>query len=317
MITCVIMGGLGNQLFQIYTTMALSIQMKTSFGFPASKMQTDKRNVTYWGNFLKELKKSASIADITRLQYPLYKEADFKYNKITISPDIMKNRGGVLLYGYYQSYKYFEKEYETICKYIKLEESKNDVRKLYDDKYFNSDKKIISMHFRLGDYKSLQYCHPILDVNYYINSLRFILKKEEGQEVKEGEEGDQSNKTNTNTNTSKKWLVLYFCEDEDILYVETKIKVIKEELIEYNNRIEFERATSHKENTQISDWKQLLLMSCCHHNIIANSSYSWWAAYFNNNPEKQVCYPEKWFGPQLAHNDTRDLCPPSWNKITF
>jgi hypothetical protein len=307
------MGGLGNQLFQIYTTMALSIQMKTSFGFPASKMQTDKRNVTYWGNFLKELKKSASIADITRLQYPLYKEADFKYNKITISPDIMKNRGGVLLYGYYQSYKYFEKEYETICKYIKLEESKNDVRKLYDDKYFNSDKKIISMHFRLGDYKSLQYCHPILDVNYYINSLRFILKKEEGKEDKEGEEGDQSNKTNT----SKKWLVLYFCEDEDILYVETKIKVIKEELSEYSNRIEFERATSHKENTQISDWKQLLLMSCCHHNIIANSSYSWWAAYFNNNPEKQVCYPEKWFGPQLAHNDTRDLCPPSWNKITF
>jgi hypothetical protein len=159
----------------------------------------------------------------------------------------------------------------------------------------------------------LQYCHPILDVNYYINSLRFILKKEEGKEDKEGEEGDQSNKTNT----SKKWLVLYFCEDEDILHVETKIKVIKEELSEYSNRIEFERATSHKENTQISDWKQLLLMSCCHHNIIANSSYSWWAAYFNNNPEKQVCYPEKWFGPQLAHNDTRDLCPPSWNKITF
>jgi Glycosyl transferase family 11 len=307
MITCVIMGGLGNQLFQIYTTMALSIQMKTSFGFPSSKMQNDKRSVTYWGNFLKELKKSASIADITRLQYPLYKEADFKYNKITISPDIMKNRGGVLLYGYYQSYKYFEKEYETICKYIKLEESKNEVRKLYDDKYFNSNKKIISMHFRLGDYKSLQYCHPILDVNYYINSLRFILKKEEGNEGNEG----------NHTNTSKKWLVLYFCEDEDILYVETKIKVIKEVLSEYSNKIEFERATSHKENTQISDWKQLLLMSCCHHNIIANSSYSWWAAYFNNNHEKQVCYPEKWFGPQLAHNDTSDLCPPSWNKITF
>jgi len=305
MITCVIMGGLGNQLFQIYTTMALSIQMKTSFGFPLSKMQTDKRGVTYWGNFLKELKTSASIADITRLQYPLYKEADFKYNKIIISPDIIKNRGGVLLYGYYQSYKYFENEYEKICKYIKLEESMNDVRKLYVDKYFNTNKKIISMHFRLGDYKTLQYCHPILDINYYINSLRFILKKEEDKEDKEDK------KTNT------KWIILYFCEDEDILYVETKIKLIKEELSEYSNSIEFQRATSHKENTQISDWKQLLLMSCCHHNIIANSSYSWWAAYFNNNPEKQVCYPEKWFGPQLAHNDTKDLCPPSWNKITF
>lgn len=312
MITCVIMGGLGNQLFQIYTTMALSIQMKTSFRFPLHKMGTDKRSITYWNTFLKELKTSASITNIEHLQYPLYKEADFTYNKIMISHDLIKSRGGVLLYGYYQSYKYFENEYEKICKYIKLDKARNEVKDLFHDKYFSGDRKVISMHFRLGDYKSLQYCHPILDIKYYIESLKLILKKEQ----------DKAVDVNTEK-TTQKWLILYFCEDEDIMYVETKIKVLKKECaklykdISISISIEFERAASKEGEDKLCDWKELLLMSCCHHNIIANSSFSWWAGYFNNNPDKEICYPEKWFGPKLSDNDIRDLCPPSWNKIIF
>ena len=312
MITCVIMGGLGNQLFQIYTTMALSIEMKTSFRFPLHKIGNDKRSVTYWNTFLKELKTSASIMNLERLQFPLYKEADFSYKKITISQDIIKKRGGVLLYGYYQSYKYFEKEYEKICKYIKLDKARNEIKNLFHDKYFSGDKKVISMHFRLGDYKSLQYYHPVLDVKYYIESLQLILKKEQDKTL------------NTNSEvimpiSRQKWLILYFCEDEDITYVETKIKIIREECAKMYKHIsiEFERASSNEEDNKLCDWKELLLMSCCHHNIIANSSFSWWAGYFNDNPDKEVCYPEKWFGPKLANNDIRDLCPSSWNKIIF
>ena len=302
MLSCVIMGGLGNQLFQIYTTMALSMEMKTNFNFPKNKMETDKRNDTYWDSFLKELDKSTTSIDIKKIQYPIYKEKEFKYNKIQILPELFRKNGSVMLYGYFQSYKYFDKEYKSISRYIGVYESRLEVENTYYKKYKNMN--IISVHFRMGDYKALQNCHPILEDDYYINSIKFILHK---------------------MRNNKKWKVLYFCEEEDAVEVENKVKkinaVCKEYLEEqkrennrekkYDQEIEFERGGEPR----MKDWQQLLLMSCCQHNIIANSSFSWWAAYFNDNNDKVVCYPETWFGPQLSQHDTSDLCPKSWNKI--
>jgi hypothetical protein len=289
------MGGLGNQLFQIYTTMALSMEMKTNFIFPKVKLETDKRAHTYWDSFLKELEKNTMLIDIKNLKYSVYKEKEFKYNKIQIMPNLIKKNGGVMLYGYFQSYKYFDKEYKNIAKYIKLDESRSEVRNMYYKKYENSN--VISVHFRMGDYKNLQNCHPILGEDYYINSINFILSKKR---------------------STIKWTILYFCEEEDMDEVQSKVEKIKKECMEYfcekgqEYELEFERAGGE---CKIEDWRQLLLMSCCQHNIIANSSFSWWAAYFNDNSEKIICYPETWFGSQLSNHNTSDMCPKSWNKI--
>jgi len=292
------MGGLGNQLFQIYTTIALSIETKTSFNFPKNKLETDKRSDTYWDSFLKELNKNTSLIDIKKMKYHVYKEKEFKYNKIQILPEVIKKHGDIMLYGYFQSYKYFDKEYKNIARYIGLDESRLEVRNTYYKKYEKSN--VISVHFRMGDYKVLQNCHPILDDEYYINSIKFILNK-------------MQSKT--------KWTILYFCEEEDIGEINNKVEKIKAGCMEYlqeqeqgqeqGQELEFERGGEPK----MEDWRQLLLMSCCQHNIIANSSFSWWAAYFNNNHDKVVCYPENWFGPQLSQHNTSDMCPKSWNKI--
>ena len=97
MISCIIMGGLGNQLFQIYTTMALSMEMKTNFIFPKNKLQTDKRSHTYWDSFLKELDKNTVVIDMKNMKYNLYKEKEFKYNKIQIAY-YKRARGVSILY---------------------------------------------------------------------------------------------------------------------------------------------------------------------------------------------------------------------------
>jgi hypothetical protein len=199
----------------------------------------------------------------------------------------------MILYGYFQSYKYFDKQYEQISRYIRLDESIQAVRNKYYKKYENNN--TISIHFRMGDYKALQNCHPILRDEYYINSIKFILNKTQKNSKEQG---------------NLKWTILYFCEDEDIDEIINKIERIKAVCCD-SCGLEFERGGE----PIMEDWQQLLLMCCCQHNIIANSSFSWWAAYFNNNSDKIVCYPDKWFGPQLSNNNTRDLCPENWNRI--
>lgn len=296
MITCVLTGGLGNQLFQIFNTISISIELKDKFMFP-NNLYGGTRTLTYWDTLLKELKSSIMTIPLNNLKLPIYKEVGFKYNKIQLSSGMVKRNGGVLLYGYYQSYKYFENKYKKIAKYIKLDEQRKTVRETYfadnniDIISTNPENNIISLHFRMGDYKELPDYHPIMDTDYYIKSIGIIL-----------------NKIKYSVETNRRVTILYFYEKEDAIDVLTKIELIKKEY----PFVEFKCADSE---FKMEDWQQILLMSCCHHNIIANSSFSWWGAYLNNNPKKIVCYPGKWFGDKLPNHDISDMCPPTWNKI--
>lgn len=281
-ISCVIMGGLGNQLFQIFTIMALSQKMKRAFFFPYKKLEGDKRQHIYWDTLLNELKKDTLDISLHKLRLPMYKETTFHYNpEIKTHPIITNPLNGVVLFGYFQSYKYFEKESSQIIKYMKLQEKKQNMKRLLTT--ISQNKETISLHFRLGDYKSLTHHYTALDMKYYENSIFHIL----------------------NT-ISSEYIVLYFCEDNDLAEVEIKIEQLR---IKFPSMI-FERALNN-----IEDWQSMLLMSCCNHNIIANSTFSWWSAYLNTNPNKIVCYPDNWFGPGLPTHTTNDLCPPSWTKI--
>ena len=283
MITCNLMGGLGNQIFQIFATISYAIKSRNQITFlnltTLGGGSTTVRH-TFWETFFSTMKPFL----ITELPQPIHviREKGFPYNELPIYEMINRN---VMIYGYFQSYKYFQENYSIIYRMLNIDKMKNDILnnlKLSSPKYLDLE-NTVSIHFRIGDYKKIQEFHPLATYDFYERSLLYM----------------QSSKPNSN------FTVLYFCEDCDI---DDVLMIINKLIINYP-MYTFTRGT----NT-LEDWQQMLLMSCCHHNIIANSSFSWWAAYLNSNTDKIVCYPSVWFG-QAANNNTKDLCPPNWVRV--
>lgn len=158
---------------------------------------------------------------------------------------------------------------------------KENIRNKYLS-YFEN-KKLISIHFRIGDLKYNNGHGLVLNENYYINCLNYM----------------KDNISNFN-----EYEILYFGEKNDDFIIKKFINEINKSfknnytIIDYN----------------ISDWEQLLMISLCQNNIISNSTFSWWGAYFNNYKEKIVCFPSLWFRPDI-NNSTKDLFPEHWIKI--
>ena len=272
------MGGLGNQLFQIFNLISYCLKYKIPFYFQNKKQERIDRPF-YWDNFFKSLK--PFVRDNNE-NMPIYKEQDFHYNELLSFNQINKQFAFV---GYFQSYKYFNENYEQIIKFIRLREQQESIKKKYIEYDFEN---IISLHFRIGDYKNLQQHHPLTKVEYYVKAIKYIIKVTE----------------------RNNWKILYFYEEQDYEQVNENIKGIKLET-------ELENINFIPINTKIVDYEQILLMSLCQHNIIANSSFSWWGAYFNKNSSKIICHPDpnNWFGPSQGNKKMDDLLPNTWINV--
>ena len=291
MISSYLMGGLGNQLFQIFAAIALSFQFETQFQFAYSRELTVGTNrPTYWDTLLFELKTHTTYNNnrqITEqnnqiiMNSNVIKEAGFEY-KLIILPSDCKTQN-YILYGYYQSYMYFLQYFSRICNMIKLGEKQAAI-KAKCSVFFTQLKPVISMHFRIGDYKNIQDCHNILSVKYYASAIKKMIDNIGTERIR----------------------IVYFYETKDTETVNISIMVLKRMF----PNIEFIGV-----DQTLADWEQMLLMSVCDHNIIANSTFSWWGAQLNLAENKQVIYPSKWFGPKLATHNLDDLFPDGWIKV--
>jgi hypothetical protein len=292
MITCNLMGGLGNQLFQIFTTISFSIKTTNNFFFSNIIVLDGGYRHTYWETLLFKLKpflreihiiketNSIFIKDsgFNRI-LTIFKENGFQYNNIPLYKLMGQD---TYLQGYFQSYKYFDSTFPTIYRMLNIQEQKKNVICSLGDIGLEL-KNTISIHFRLGDYKILSHVYPILELSYYEKAFNKIIQK----------------------TGNTKFNVIYFCEDKDLIDVLQIINSLKEKFVGCT----FIRCPEH-----LKDWEQLLLMSSCKHNIIANSTFSWWGAYLNNHEDKIVCYPNTWF-QETIKNNTEDLFPNEWLRI--
>jgi len=267
-------GGLGNQLFQIFCLIGYSLRYNKKFILPEFLPSSNKRK-TYWKNIFSNLHRHVYDNKSNGNIFPLiYKEKSFHFD------DISNFNKPLLLKGYFQSHLYFENHFDKICNIINLKGLQRNIR----NKYLNCN-DAIALHFRLGDYKTLQHAFCILSNDYYIDSIKHILKS-------------------TPLPVSS---ILYACEKEDDVLILERITIME---------ALFPTLQFHKIDNNLEDWEQLLLMSVCKHNIIANSSFSWWGAYLNNNKEKIVCYPSIWFKGELKKkSNLKDMFPEQWVKI--
>ena len=249
MISIDIMGGLGNQLFQIMTAMAYSKKYENPLIIERKTYSPGCtfRNV-YWNNFLSNLEKYL-------INYPInlsvYEEKSRLYNEL---PNISRTEN-IKLSGYFQSYKYFDSYKNEILKEIDYDNIKNNlIDKLKTNVNYG---EMISLHFRIGDIIKVHNVNNIIiPLDYYINAIKYI-------------------ETKTNNFNAK---FLYFCEEEDNdIVLNTYINPLKKL---------FPNSSYYKAGDNIEDWEQLVLMSLCEHHIIANSSFSWWGAYLNSNINK-------------------------------
>jgi hypothetical protein len=270
-------GGLGNQLFQIYTALSYSIKydrkviLRKSDTSPSITFRT-----TYWDTFLKGLQgflyDGAEYGKKVR-ECKSFSERDFMFTEL---PEVKEN---ILLKGYFQSYKYFEHNVKEINELLSINNMRKDVYKKYKHMYDFKNKTYISVHFRIGDYLHLQDYHCILEDEYYVNAINSIKAL-----------------------STEGCVFLLFFEEKDKSRIYEKLKTV------------FKNVTFQLVDTKIPDHEQLLLMSLCKHNIIANSTFSWWGAYLNKNKDKKVIYPKMWFGPKIGHN-VKDLFPASWKMM--
>jgi hypothetical protein len=322
MITATIMGGLGNQLFQIFTVIAAALRNHDTFFFMHQEElagHPGHPRYTHWSTLLRGLRRyltpSTPITEKMFQSLPRWDEIGFQY--MAVPTESVKYPKPLCLHGYFQSEKYFVDKYAGICDMIQLREQQTWIKHLYGNESWSGDysggndpmrtrRELVSMHFRIGDSVLNLHIHPVMAVDYYYRAISHIVS------ATSASSGSTTSASSAPT-PSYSFLVFYEpCDKEIVLKHIAELKrrcATDADGPAYGRDIQF-----HFVRDTIADWQQMLLMSVCDDNIIANSTFSWWGAYFNANPAKVVCYPSVWFGPGVSH-DTRDLCPESWAKV--
>jgi len=279
-LTAHLMGGLGNVLFIVATCFALSKKYKVKLRFychPNLWRDAKRRSMQYYKMF-----ENFEIDCVNNRKSGItFREPYFFYDSVTID-----RRNHSCIYGYFQSYKYFDAYKSEFIKMLNnpyKDEADRELTELLKQVADNNSeslsppsKKIqelefVSIHVRRTDYLALSDIHLNLGTTYYEEAISNFSKE--------------------------KSIFLIFSDDVEYIQQEPLFQNLVNKYIVTNQDDEY------------CFW----LMSACDHNIIANSSYSWWASYINSNPNKLVVCPSKWFGPKGPVYKIRDIVPETKN----
>ncbi len=293
MITTILQGGLGNQMFQYAAGFNLAkksgsdLLLDTVFlddRLPRKQVTRYVYSLDAFGikkrpTFLSRCASALPIpglwlyADIIqmKLRHKLRSQ-----KMITEGNWTNKSLNKATLFGYFQGERYFTDSIEDIRSVFDFKNKMEGEAAVFAKEIQESD--AVSLHVRRGDY-----------VNFKNNEKLF-------------------GKTNT----------LYY--EEAVDYITERVKnpifFVFSNDIEWcrqNIKLKFPVTYITPSSAGPKDLFHMQLMSLCKHNIITNSTFSWWGAWLNKNKGKIVIAPKQWF--QNSPKDFKDPVPSLWVRL--
>ena len=153
------MGGLGNQLFMFFSALNYSIKNNKSLKIIWDPSETKRSK--YFDTILSKFRDNV----VNECTGNLYQEPFFSYREIP-------NIDNIILRGYFQSSKYFDKN--SVLNLLNLGEYPDNKILINDIKNKNSTPVIL--HVRRTDYLLLPDYHPVQTIEYYKNAIEIIKK---------------------------------------------------------------------------------------------------------------------------------------------
>jgi hypothetical protein len=303
MVTVLLRGGLGNQMFQYALGVALAQANGTAVKLDAVYLQDrlPRRKYTY-RNFdldiftmngtpcLTNLSQAAQRVpvpgfwlgiDFMRMGTRVLVGAEkvIREKSHAFDPGILEERGDLFLVGYWQSEKYFADAGEELRKAFRFKHPLEGEAKEISRQIRSSNST--SLHIRRGDYAALKHVEYVMgqtNLSYYKKAAGFM--------------NEHSKRVGIEVPT-------FFVFSDDIEWCKERLNLAFPTV--YLDQSSAGPKASH----------HLQLMSLCRNNIIANSTFSWWGAWLNANPEKIVIAPERWF----ANKANEDMMPQHWIRM--
>ena len=296
MITVILRGGLGNQMFQYASGLGIAKKNGTTLALDSTYLNDRSPR----GNFTRrnydldifETDPDRTLLSKISAKFPLpvvWLGADFfgaiagdflgirkffrERTDFAFDQETFNAGQSAILWGFWQNEKYFDGAKDEVRAAFRFKKSNNEA-------FLEAKKNIlavnaISLHVRRGDYTLPKYLkvYGATDTSYYDRAIAYISERVDSPH--------------------------FFVFSDDIDWCRNNIKT-SAPVTYMDDATAGRKASGHLE-----------LISLCKHNIIANSTFSWWGAWLNQSPGKIVVAPKRWH----ADLTKGDLISEQWIKI--
>ena len=272
-----IMGGLGNQLFQIATAYAYARKMGGTLQIP--HILNNGNRPVYWDTLLQRVKPYLVQSLPQTLESWQQQQCTMYYD---IGPLPLQ---GKYLMGYLQSSKYFyNDEYKQEIKALfKPQQELFDACKERYAYLLENKERVVVMHARRTDYLKAAAFHGPLTGAYYREAVERMMKHM------------QSSPAGLMQNP-----IFLLCSDDQSFWNE-----IREDIAPVF-------AHEHIILDDDNDLRTFTLLQQFHYFIMSNSTFIWWCVWMAD--AKHVIAPSKWFGPTGPY-PYHDIFEDGWELI--